>query len=247
MKKLFSTMLIALLCGAGLIAQERVQKVITIKNGNLAGIVHTVRELAPSSNVAISTDNEHIILSGAKDAVTGFEEMIKQLDVPQPAKNNVETTVYMIIATSHAANPAPIPAELDPVIAQLKNLFAYKGFRLLDSFVLRSRSGERGENTGFVPPNSAAPDGAKITYHFQFARVHVDGSDPSRLVRFDGLELGLHVPTGANAKGETTYSSAGIRTDVDVPEGKKIVVGKTSAVEGSDSALILVISAKVVD
>jgi hypothetical protein len=39
----------------------------------------------------------------------------------------------------------------------------------------------------------------------------------------------------------------GINTDIDVPEGKKVVVGKTSAVEGPDSALILVISAKVVD
>lgn len=51
----------------------------------------------------------------------------------------------------------------------------------------------------------------------------------------------------ANAKGEFNYVEAGISTDVDVPEGKKVVVGKTSAVEGSDSALILVISAKVVD
>ena len=40
---------------------------------------------------------------------------------------------------------------------------------------------------------------------------------------------------------------ASIATDVDVPEGKKVVVGKTSALEGADGALILVISAKVVD
>jgi hypothetical protein len=40
---------------------------------------------------------------------------------------------------------------------------------------------------------------------------------------------------------------AGVSTDVDVPESKKVVVGKTSALEGADSALILVISAKVVD
>ena len=48
------------------------------------------------------------------------------------------------------------------------------------------------------------------------------------------------------ATGTTTFD-ANISTDVDVPEGKKVVVGKTSALEGSDGALILVISAKVVD
>jgi hypothetical protein len=54
------------------------------------------------------------------------------------------------------------------------------------------------------------------------------------------------VPT---SPGSTQYSyiDVGINTDIDVPEGKKVVVGKTSAVEGPDSALILVISAKVVD
>jgi hypothetical protein len=55
----------------------------------------------------------------------------------------------------------------------------------------------------------------------------------------------MKVPVGSTSP--TSFADTGISTDVDVPEGKKVVVGKTSGLEGSDSALILVISAKVVD
>jgi hypothetical protein len=67
------------------------------------------------------------------------------------------------------------------------------------------------------------------------------------VVRFDALKLAMKVPVVVDGKGAINYLDLGISTDVDVPEGKKVVVGKTSAVEGSDGALILVISAKVVD
>src|ERR1022692_1289479 len=171
MKKLFSTMLISLLCAEALLAHPPVQKVVTIKNGNLNGILRTVKDLAPGNNLLISTDNEHIILSGPKDAVTGFEEVIKQLDVPPVAQSNVEIDAYMVVASTRADSHNPIPAELEPVVAQLKGLLSYKSFRLLDSFVLRARSGERGENSGSVEPSSPAPEGVKISYHFEFNKV----------------------------------------------------------------------------
>jgi hypothetical protein len=242
MKKLFSTMLITLLCAGGLAAQDRVQKVVTIKNGNLSGILHTVKELAPGSNLLISTDSEHIILSGAKDVVTGFEEIIKQLDVAPVAKRDVEATVYMIVASGQPTNAPPMAPELDPVLKQLKGIFNYRGFRLLDNFVLRSRDGQGGETSGFLPPIENLPAGNKITYGFRYNRVIIDGTENAKLIRFDGLRLGMRVPVQGN-----NPMDAVISTDVDVPEGKKVVVGKTSGIEGSDSALILVISAKVVD
>jgi len=239
MKKLFSTMLIALLCAGVALAQERVQRVITIKNGNLGAIVRTMKDLLPGTSVLVTSDNEHLILSGPKDTVAGFEEIIKQLDVPPPVKKNVETTVYMIAASSEAGNAAPMPPELDPVVKQLKGIFSYKGFHLLDSFVLRSRDGEKGDTSGYIP---ALPGGNvlpnTIHYYLKYNRVTVNGGDAGGLIRFDGLSFALRTPNA---------SEAGISTDVDVPVGKKVVVGKTSTLEGSDSALFLVISAKVVD
>ncbi len=246
MKKLISAMLITLVGAGALLAQPPVQKVVTIKNGNRNGILHTLQELAPTNGMVISTsDNDHVILSGPKDAVAGFEEIVKQLDVPAPVKKDVETTVYMIVASADAVDAAPLAAELDPVVKQLKTIFNYKGFRLLESFVLRSRDGEQGETNGFLPPIENLPPGNKISYHFNYSKVSIDGGDSARVARFDRLRLNVRVPI-ATSSGTTTID-ASIATDVDVPEGKKVVVGKTSAMEGLGSALILVISAKVVD
>lgn len=242
MKKL----LIALLAAGALLAQDRVQKVVTIKNGNRNGILHTLQELAPTNGMVITTsDADHLILSGPKDTVAGFEEIVKQLDIPPIVKKDIETTVYMIVASTQSASAASLPAELDPVAKQLKNIFNYKGFRLLDSFVLRSRDGERGDTNGFLPPLETLPPGNKISYQFQYNKVSIDGPENAKAAHFERLKLGMRVPIAANSG--TTMVDASISTDVDVPEGKKVVVGKTSALEGSDGALILVISAKVVD
>jgi hypothetical protein len=245
MKKLFLTVLMAVLCAGAIVAQDRVQKVITIKNGNLNGIWRTIKDLAPASNLVISNDGEHIILSGSKDTVTSFEEIIKQLDVPPVVKRDVETTVYMIVASSQPGNAAPMTAELEPVIKQLKTIFNYKSFRLLDNFVLRSRDGEKGSTDGFLTPIESLPPNNKISYGFRFNRVTIDGAENARLIRFDALHLSMKVPVGTAP--QVSFAETGISTDVDVPEGKKVVVGKTSGIEGSDSALVLVISAKVVD
>ena len=246
MKKLFSTMLIAVVCAGSLLAQDRVQKVVTIKNGNRNGILHTLQELAPTNGMVISTsDSDHLILSGPKETVAGFEEIVKQLDVAPVVKKDVETTVYMIIASAQSAGTAALPQDLDPAVKQLKTIFNYKGFRLLESFVLRSRDGEHGETNGFLPPLENLPPGNKISYFFQYSKVSIEGGDNAKVAHFDHLRLNMKVPV-ATSNG-TTGVDASISTDVDVPEGKKVVVGKTSALEGADGALILVISAKVVD
>ncbi len=253
MKKFFLTMLIALVCGGAIYAQPvpgeaRVQTVISIKNGNLQGILRTIRELLPNTSVLVTfSDNEHLVLSGPRDAVTGFEQIIKQLDVAPTAKKNIETTVYMVVASAQPASGPAMPAELDPVVKQLKGVFNYKSFSLLDSFVLRSRDTEKGETNGFVRPlDTNLPASAKTTYQFRYSRVSLDGSETNRAIRYDNLRLEIKLPV-ATGNAQFNYMGAGISTDVDVPEGKKVVVGKTSAIEGPDSALILVISAKVVD
>ena len=253
MKKLFLTMLIALLCSGTTYAQfasteGRVQRVISIKNGNLSGILRTIQALLPNTSVLVTnSDLEHLILSGPKDAVAGFEEIIKQLDVAAVAKKNIETTVYMVVASAQASNGAAMPPELEPVVKQLKGVFNYKSFHLLDSFVLRSRDTEKASTNGFLTPfDTTLPVGTKISYQFQYNRVSLDGNEANRVIRYDGLKLNVRVPI-AGLGNQFSYMDAAISTDVDVPEGKKVVVGKTSAIEGADSALILVISAKVVD
>jgi len=173
--------------------------------------------------------------------VTGFEEVIKQLDIPPAPRKDIETTVYMIAASPQATETAPMPSELDPVIKQLKGLFNYKSFRVLESFALRSRDGERGDTSGSLlvdTPGSNPPNPQMEKYSFGYSHISLGAADTTRSIRFEHLGFRL----------ESKSRDASINTDVDVPEGKKVVIGKTSSALGSDnSALILVISAKVVD
>ncbi len=46
--------------------------------------------------------------------------------------------------------------------------------------------------------------------------------------------------------GQFQYQEVGINTDLDVREGQKVVVGKTN-MDSSDRALIVVVTAKVVE
>src|SRR5574340_248489 len=160
----------------------------------MTGILKTVHELAPASNLSISTDNQnHIILSGTKEAVGGFEEIINQLDVAPPLKRDVETTVYMVLASMQPGSAAALTPELEPVVKQLKAIFNYKSFRLLDSFALRSRDGEHGETNGFIqppqalPPNENLPASNKISYQFRFNRMTIEGAASAPTMRFDEL------------------------------------------------------------
>ena len=65
-------------------------------------------------------------------------------------------------------------------------------------------------------------------------------------MHINGMGLLVRTPTGGrNQKGEMEYRNAGLNTDIDVAEGQKVVVGKSS-VNGSDEAMILIVTAKVV-
>jgi hypothetical protein len=75
--------------------------------------------------------------------------------------------------------------------------------------------------------------------------------DKGHSIRLDGLSLNAQIMVKKKQQepsGVTGYESieAGFGTNVDVREGQKVVVGK-AAVGGTNTALILVITAKVLE
>lgn len=74
----------------------------------------------------------------------------------------------------------------------------------------------------------------------------------ARQVRVDGFRLDLNIPARASppavpaAETQWQFLNTSIATDVDVPEGKKTVIGKSSA-EGAEKAVFVVITANVVN
>src|SRR5947209_2426039 len=58
-----------------------------------------------------------------------------------PAKN-VELTMQLVLGND-ADGSGGLPKDLEPVVTQLRNAFAFKNYRLLDVLVLRTRTGQR--------------------------------------------------------------------------------------------------------
>jgi hypothetical protein len=177
--------------------------------------------------------------------MTAIQEAIQRLDVASAASKNIEMTAYLLIGGETAGTePSAMPKELDSVVAQLKNAFAFKSYRLLDILALRTRVGQRASNSSLGRPiqvdmgTSSAPP----TTQFRINSAGI-GSDETT-VRIDGLNLQSRIPVATSGQGQFVYQDVGLQADVDIKQGQKVVIGRVSVAE---SALFLVLTAQVVN
>jgi hypothetical protein len=171
-----------------------------------------------------------------------IDEAIQRLDVASAASKNIEMTAYLLIGNEIAGTePSAMPKELDGVVTQLKNAFAFKSYRLLDILALRTRVGQRASNSSVGRPMQIGDKAAAPTTQFRIASAGI-GSDETT-VRIDGLNLQSRIPV-ATGQGQFGYQDVGLQADVDIKQGQKVVIGRVSVAE---SALFVVLTAQVVN
>jgi len=173
-----------------------------------------------------------ITVRGTAEAIATAQEVAKKLDVPDPPTLNIELTVHLLYGAAQDSTPDSVPQDLAPTVKQLRSLFPYKSYRVMESFTLRGRDGQQTQTNGTLP-------GSQTMYQFQYRPRVLPGSVP-RMVRIDGLRFGLRVPEG------NAFAESGINTDLDTREGQKVVVGKSN-VRGTADAILLVVTPKVVE
>jgi hypothetical protein len=165
-----------------------------------------------------------------KEIMPAIEDTIKRFDVPTVGKT-AELTIYVLMASDQQNPAGAIPSVLQPVLNQLKTVLAYKSFELVDTLFARGNDGRDFRLSGSLPPNIIVPTGPSPfpPGFFEIAgRFRVDNLDgKSAILRITGLNFNLGL--------------ASIKSDVDIPQGQQIVVGKATA---GDKAFILVMSAK---
>ena len=192
-------------------------------------------------------------LSGPKEVVDLVEAAIREHDVPP---KNVELVVYMLRAMESPVDAA-VPEVLQPVVEQLSSMFPYKGYQLLDTTVLRVRDGSNAEISSTLPATAFANEqSGPAEYTVVTRAVQVFGSEATGYsVRVDDLSLGIEsqqvISVGNQDGGQTRQRvtqqrHVGISTNVDIPEGQKVVVGKSS-MDDSRDALFVVMTASVLD
>ena len=213
---------------------ERIQKLVTLKYADPS----IVRRLLANFGVDIQSDDRMkvIAVSGPRNRVTTAEDAIKQLDVPAAAQKDIELTVYFVVGSDQPnLSGNPIPQDLQSTVAARKSTFPFKGYVLLDALSLRARSGVGADTTGQAAGNRYT------TFRVRSASIDGDGT----MIRLDGLHAGLRIPHSDG--GKVGYTDTGISTDVvDVKEGQKLVVGRSS-LDGPEKALFLVLIAKIVN
>jgi Bacterial type II/III secretion system short domain len=176
----------------------------------------------------------HVLaVSAPPDAMNAIEDAIKRLDVPTASPKDIDLTAYLVVASEQPDGSAPLPPDLQAVTRELKGIFAYKSFHLLDTVLLRTQTGNSAHTKGVIAGGLA--ENPKTPYEFTVRPTLVTEDPAGRLIRLDLLNLELFLSGGGRA---------GINTEISVREGQKVVVGKSN-MGSPGQALILVVTAKI--
>jgi hypothetical protein len=178
-----------------------------------------------------------VAVRAPKEIMPAIEDSIKRLDVPSVAKN-AELTVYVLMASDQGVATA-LPASLQPVVNQLKTVLSYKNFQLLDTIIARGSDSRQIQLSGvLMVAGSAQPANYNMSGQFRID----DRNEKAPLLRIGGMRFRLNVSTETAGPGSpSNYQDIGVNTDVDIPLGQQVVVGKATY---GDKAFILVMSAK---
>lgn len=224
---------------------KRESKLIKLKNTGTDSVVSMLGALGPHSVGRYARVNNHtVILTGPPEAVAMMEALIKQLDAPPAPARSVEITAYMVLGVTQAGE-ANTPADLAPVVKQLREVFPFAGYRLLETMQIRTEEGKGGETSGLMPGPSPIPQ-SPVIYQCRFNRVFVSESTAGRRIQLENLKFGTKVPY-STGEGKYNYVDLGANVDsVSLREGQKAVIGKAGIGAGKES-LFLVLNAKLVD
>lgn len=190
---------------------------------------------SPSPWGIIKVDDRMKVLTvaGTASQVEDVEEAVKKIDVPPVPSKNVEITAYILLAKRQRSEADDYPAALNEVVTELKKVLNYQGFRLMSSAIIRAQDGEPGSVMG-AADTSVPPD----NFELRFGRLTVVTRE-KQTVHLDNLNFVILTATDRRGL-------AAIMTDINMTEGQKVVVGKT-AFGSPDNALVLVLTAKVMD
>lgn len=195
-------------------------------------------------------------------------EEIRAQSSDQPAQSdnkddeiNLDTQLYLLIATNQDIDDAKLPATLEPVMKQLRSSLPFKNYRLGATLINRVKNNGRLNLKWLGAPLVGSTTGAskgtftEFTPSFSDFRINLvklsRDSAGQQVVRMEGFGFGSRIPiqTGttlaANGSGAPiiNYESTGLNTDISMLEGEPVIVG-TLNVGPSGDAIILVMSAK---
>jgi len=78
-----------------------------------------------------------ITVVGTEEQIATAQDVVKKLDVPEVPAPNIELTVHLLYGAAQDSAADAVPQDLQSTVKQLRSLFPYKSYRVMDTFVLR--------------------------------------------------------------------------------------------------------------
>jgi hypothetical protein len=189
-----------------------------------------------------------VMWSGPNELLPAVREIVARLDVAPVPVPSVDLMFYLLSGSAKGDPAAALPSELEGVATQVKGLFGLSRLSLLETALIRVRDGSGGTAEGVVP--SFGDPRHPAEYRLAFDRASLSADERGKTVHLSRFSLMVNVPFGERSAGGTladvVYKASTLRTDAEVREGQKVVLGKAS-VDRSGDTLFLVVTAKVVD
>ena len=171
-------------------------------------------------------------------------------------ETNLDTQLFLIVATNQNVEDARLPASLDPVVKQLRATLPFKNYRLAATLINRVKNEGRLDLSWIGGPlASPLSSGPAMTPSFSQFKVRqvklAKSSEGHQMVQMSGFNFGARIPIqtsgaiAANGAVSPTfnYENTGLATDISMRESEPVIVG-TLNVGPSGDAIILVVSAK---
>jgi hypothetical protein len=168
-------------------------------------------------------------------------------------ETNLDTQLYLIVATNQMVSDEKLPASLDGVVKQLRATLPFKNYRLAATLINRVKNDGKLDLSWVGGPMASA--GSNSTANPSFSQFKVRNvklarnSEGETVVQMAGFNFGMRIPIQVGpvaANGgipAINYENTGLGTDISLREGEPVVVG-TLNVGPSGDAIILVVSAK---
>jgi hypothetical protein len=173
----------------------------------------------------------------------------------QDDETNLDTQLYLLVATNQDVDDVKLPAALEPVVKQLRASLPFKNYRLAATLINRVKNNGRLNLKwigGPLVPSGAVSATSPSFNEFKVNNVKlVRDARNQELVRMDGFGFGVRIPiittSTVASNGPVApiinYESTGLNTDISMREGEAVVVG-TLNIGPSGDAIILVMSAR---
>jgi len=210
-----------------------------------------VRQLLSQAGVNLRSDRtlHLLVVTGEADRVTLAQKVIQDIDVPSSAgvmlagppapAGDLEFTVYLLAglnkaedSSSAAAPSAWSTKALEGTVTQLRTIFPYASYRLLDTAVLRVNGNSSGAVGGIMPP--LGEGGEALNYQIDTQVRGIVPKEHESQISVPQFRFSMRLPKGGDVS---------VKTALEMREGEQVVVGKAGM--GNAGTLFIVVSARV--